>query len=71
MADTGILQRRGTKQSLVNNPPLVGELVFATDTGEHGWLDELGSLVWQKLNESSGASSSKIVLYVPGASFGG
>lgn len=50
MAETGILQRRNAKQVLIDNPPLVGEIVFATDTGEHGWLDETGTLVWVYLN---------------------
>jgi hypothetical protein len=51
MAQTGIIQRRDTKTNLELLPPVEGELVFALDTGEHGWLDENGVLVWKKLNE--------------------
>lgn len=53
MASTGIIQRRDTKANLITDPPVTGELVFALDTGEHGWLDENSVLVWKKLNEAS------------------
>jgi len=39
MADTGILFRRGLKLNLIVDPPLVGEIVYAIDTNEHGWLE--------------------------------
>jgi hypothetical protein len=57
MAATGIIQRRGTKASLISSPPVVGELVFATDTGEHGWLNETSTLVWKKLDAASTAQT--------------
>ena len=42
---TGILLRRDTKANLVLSPPVVGELVFSTDTEEIGQLIN-GSLLW-------------------------
>jgi len=51
MASTGIVLRRNTKNVLTTIPPVAGEIVFATDTGEHGWLDNLGVLNWKTLNE--------------------
>jgi len=52
MATTGVMLRRDTKANLILNPPVTGEFVYATDTGEHGWLDETSTLVWKKLNEA-------------------
>ena len=51
MALTGIIQRYGTKQELTdanhgNDRPRQGELVFTTDTGEFGYLDEHSNLTW-------------------------
>lgn len=46
MADTGILYRRGPKPYLISNPPVVGEIVFSTDTQEYGAL-ESGVLIWR------------------------
>lgn len=47
---SGIIFRREPKINLVNEPPVIGEMVFALDTGEHGWLDENRGLVWKKLD---------------------
>jgi len=65
MAATGIVQRFGLRADLdlLANLPIEGELVFATDTGEHGWLDENGDVQWKKLNE---AATGKIVVFTPG-----
>jgi len=49
MAVTGIFLRRDTKANLTLNPPLVGELVFATDTGEHGWINASAVLTWRDI----------------------
>jgi len=51
MADTGIVLRRDLKQNLENNPPRNGELIYATDSGEHGWsnVKDNGKLVWKDL----------------------
>lgn len=51
MALTGVLFRRDTKTALITNPPVPGEMVFATDTGEHGWLDDGFNLIWKRLEE--------------------
>lgn len=56
MAMTGIIQRYGTKQELTdanhgNDRPRQGELVFATDTGEFGYLDEYSNLTWINFKE--------------------
>ena len=53
MAVTGIIQRRSNKVNLISDPPVTGEIVFALDTGEHGWLDETSTLVWKKLDGES------------------
>ena len=50
MAETGIILRRKDKADFSESNIVSGELVYATDTGEHGWKDETGSLVWSKLN---------------------
>lgn len=60
MAATGILLRRDTKANLIADPPLTGEMVFATDTGEHGWYDETSTLIWAKINEGAGGGSTAI-----------
>lgn len=52
MAKSGVLFRRATKTKLIQEPPLVGELVYATDTNEHGWLDVYGNLKWGNLSDS-------------------
>ena len=50
MAATGIIQRRDTKLNLIADPPLIGEIVFATDTEEFGTI--IGSvLVWRKFED--------------------
>jgi len=49
----GIILRNSCKQNLTDNPPVPGEMVFALDTGEHGWLDEKGILTWVKLNSNN------------------
>jgi len=49
MALTGILQRRNTKAFLDSNPPIEGEIVYATDTHEHGWSDGAGGVTWKNL----------------------
>jgi len=46
MAKAGILFRRALKEKLIMSPPLVGELVYAIDTNEHGWLNAEGVLKW-------------------------
>jgi len=50
---SGIIFRREPKINLVNEPPVIGEMVFALDTGEHGWLNADGVLVWKKLDSGS------------------
>jgi len=55
---TGIFFRRACKSVLTANPPRPGEMVFATDTGEHGWLDETNTLVWKSLIDSGVASGN-------------
>ncbi len=63
---TGVILRFGTKAELVNgiganwtgNVAIVpNEIVFATDTSEHGWLVN-NEVVWKKLN--SGKLSGSI-----------
>lgn len=49
MAQTGILQRRDIKVNLIANPPIEGEIVYATDTREHGWVSN-AVLYWKKLD---------------------
>ena len=49
MADTGILQRRDIKANLILNPPIDGEIVYATDTDEHGWVSN-SVLYWKQLD---------------------
>jgi len=51
MASTGIIQRRYAKHELIANPPLVGELVFATDTQEFGTLIDQ-KIVWRTFEDS-------------------
>lgn len=53
----GIIFRNGCKDYLIGNPPLPGEMVFADDTGEHGWLDENGDLVWIDLTVDNEVST--------------
>ena len=50
MAQTGILQRRGLKADLITNPPIDGEIVYATDTDEHGWVKN-GVLYWKLMDK--------------------
>lgn len=45
----GTILRNSCKQKLTLNPPIPGEVVYALDTGEHGWLDENGVLLWVKI----------------------
>lgn len=49
MALTGVILRRALKAELIADPPIPGEMVFATDTGEHGWIDEASQLWWKRL----------------------
>lgn len=49
MASTGILQRRDIKANLLANPPIDGEIVYATDTDEHGFVNG-GVLYWKKMD---------------------
>ena len=51
MATTGIIARRGLKDNLRNTTTNPGEILYATDTGEHGWRDANGDLVWKRLSE--------------------
>ena len=48
MALTGILFRRDTKAALINNPPVDGEVVLATDTNEYGATLN-GELIWREM----------------------
>ena len=50
MAFTGIILRRGSKDSLIQDPPRQGEIVFSTDTYELGMLLRNGNLHWQPFN---------------------
>ena len=72
MASTGVILRFGTKAEIesgngVNWAGTVlvipNELVFATDTGEHGWLLN-DVMVWKKLNSGklSGANAPAATL---------
>jgi hypothetical protein len=47
MALTGILLRRDSKPALIADPPLEGEIVYATDTYEYG-ATIAGDLIWRK-----------------------
>ena len=52
MATTGIVQRYDTKANLELDPPRQGELVFATDTDEFGYMETIASsLVWINFND--------------------
>jgi len=47
MALTGIIQRRDLKLVLTGTPPIEGEIVYATDTDEFGWLASNGvNIIW-------------------------
>ena len=46
----GVIFRMDCKSTFINHPPLKGEMVFALDTGEHGWLNELNVLTWKDLS---------------------
>jgi len=47
MALTGIIQRRDVKLVLTGTPPIEGEIVYATDTDEFGWLASNGvDIIW-------------------------
>jgi len=46
----GVIFRNASKYRLKMSPPLPGEMVFALDTGEHGWLGKDGKLVWKDLS---------------------
>ena len=51
---TGIVLRRGLKAELVATPPVEGELVYATDTDEFGYVKFDGDVVnWTTLGENS------------------
>jgi len=51
---TGIVLRRGFKAELVATPPVEGELVYATDTDEFGYVKFDGDVVnWTTLGENS------------------
>jgi len=50
MALTGVIQRRDTKAIITQNPPRVGEIVFALDTEEYGSIMN-GVLVWKKFDD--------------------
>ena len=56
MAATGIILRKELKAALVADAPVQGEMVFATDTGEHGWINKDGILVWKDLSVESGTT---------------
>jgi len=56
MSKTGIIFRRDTKAKLLMDPPALGELVFATDTGEHGWLSATRNVLWRKLSVDNAIS---------------
>ena len=51
MATTGIIQRRDNKANLIADPPLVGEIVFATDSKEFGTNID-GSTVWRDFSDT-------------------
>ena len=55
----GIIFRRDLKAKLILTPPEVGEMVFATDTGEHGWMSNLGNIVWRKLTVDKEVSENE------------
>ena len=59
---SGVILRRDTKRNLLKKPPIQGELIFSTNTGEHGWLNEDNQLVWAKLDSgtASGQKSTKL-----------
>jgi len=41
-----ILLRRDTKANLIANPPVIGEMVYAFDTNQYGWLHSVVGLRW-------------------------
>ena len=51
--NNGIILRNSCKSNLMKTPPIMGEIVYATDTGEHGWLDHTGKLLWVVLGTNS------------------
>jgi sugar lactone lactonase YvrE len=58
----GILLRRNTKAYLEANPPVSGEIVFATDTEEYGAIEN-GTIVWRK--HSTFTQNDTDALYEP------
>jgi signal peptidase I len=50
MALTGVIQRRDKKSVIIENPPRVGEIVYALDTEEYGSLQN-GTLIWKKFDD--------------------
>ncbi len=50
MQDNTLLQRRGSKEDLITAGIAIGEIVFALDTHEHGWIAN-GQIVWRNLDD--------------------
>ena len=63
MASSGILFRRADKNILISQPPLEGEMVFAIDTQEIGFLEN-GSLIWKKFSDISNLNSLDLSDYL-------
>jgi len=59
MALTGVIQRRDNKSVITQNPPRVGEIVYALDTEEYGSLQN-GTLIWKKFDDIVKSVSGKI-----------
>jgi len=73
MATTGLIQRRDIKSALIagqpstgsggdwSGPVIYGEIVFATDTKEFGFLDASGNLKWVSVEDiGSGAPTDGV-----------
>jgi len=64
MALTGVIQRRDKKSVIIENPPRVGEIVYALDTEEYGSLQN-GNLIWKKFDDivkSVAGKTGKVIL---------
>jgi len=60
MAGTGIILRTSSKESLIQDPPVVGEIVFANDTREIGVLGTDNQIQWSNLEEFTVAEREKL-----------
>jgi len=50
---SGITFRHANTEILSLSPPVKREIVFNTDTGEHGWINENNEVVYNNLRKSN------------------